>query len=79
MRDGRSAVGFAEKAVAKTERKNWSFVDTLAAAYAEAGQFAKAVRIAKEALALPNVERAEPGLTARLKLYESDSPYREAH
>src|SRR5207248_2864569 len=36
LRDGTNAVVFGEKAVAATNRKNVSYLDTLAAAYAEA-------------------------------------------
>jgi tetratricopeptide (TPR) repeat protein len=78
FRNGTNAVVYAEKAVAATNRKNFSCLDTLAAAYAETGQFAKAIRIAKEALALPHHDADESAVTSRLKLYESNSPYREA-
>ena len=40
LRDGRDAVLFAEKAARATDRKNAEYLDTLAAAYAEAGRFA---------------------------------------
>lgn len=77
LRDGASAVRFAEKAVAKTERKDWMLIDTLAAAYAEAGEFAKAVSAQHEAIGLCQDEKIKQDLTARLKLYESTTPYRE--
>jgi tetratricopeptide (TPR) repeat protein len=77
MRDGRSAVGFAEKAVAKTAQKNWSYMDTLAAAYAEAGEFAKAANVQREAISLSQDEKVKNDLTARLKLYESNTPFRD--
>jgi serine/threonine protein kinase/Flp pilus assembly protein TadD len=77
MRDGASAVRFAEQAVAKTERKDWSLVDTLAAAYAEAGEFAKAAGVQREAISLCRDEQIKSDLAARLKLYESNTPFRE--
>jgi Flp pilus assembly protein TadD len=77
LRDGRSAVRFAEKAVAKVGRKNWSLLDTLAAAYAEAGEFAKAANTQREAIDLSPDQKTKDDLTARLKLYESDTPFRE--
>ena len=77
IRDGRSAVGFAERAVAKEERKKWSSLDTLAAAYAEAGEFAKAANVQREAISLSQDEKVKNDLTARLKLYESNTPFRE--
>jgi hypothetical protein len=77
LRDGRRAVGFAEQAVAKTERKDWSFLDTLAAAYAEAGDFAKAINAQNEAIALVGDGKIRNDLEARLRLYQSNSPFRE--
>jgi Flp pilus assembly protein TadD len=73
-------VALAEKACALTDRKDPSFLDTLAAAYAEAGSFPEAVATAKEATALAK-QNALPELAAaideRLKLYESRKPYHE--
>jgi eukaryotic-like serine/threonine-protein kinase len=73
VRDGPAAVSFAEKAVAATNRKRPGILDTLAAAYAEAHQFANAVRAQKEAIAL------QDGIDFRLRLslYEDDTPYRD--
>jgi tetratricopeptide (TPR) repeat protein len=76
-RDGAAAVGFAEQAVAATNRKNASYLDTLAAAYAETGQFAKAVSAVKEATALLPDGKLKEDCEYRLKLYEANSPYRE--
>ena len=42
VRDGKKAVENAIKAYQLTEGKNWACLDTLAAAYAESGDFAKA-------------------------------------
>jgi tetratricopeptide (TPR) repeat protein len=77
IRDGRGAVTYAEKAVAATSRANASYLDTLAAAHAEAGDFVKAVAVQKEAMALMRTEAEKQGYTSRLKLYESGLPYRE--
>jgi serine/threonine protein kinase/tetratricopeptide (TPR) repeat protein len=77
VRDGRNAIQFGEKAVAATNRKKHGALDTLAAAYAEAGDFAKAVSIQREAIALvPDGKRKEE-CKSRLKLYESGTPYHE--
>ena len=76
IRDGNSAVTFAEKAVAATNRKDPMFLDTLAAAYAEAGEFSKAVGVQNEAIGLLQNETLKKELATRLKLYESNSPYR---
>jgi tetratricopeptide (TPR) repeat protein len=77
IRDGRTAVVFAERAVAKTGRKDPGMLDTLAAAYAEAGDFAKAVDAQQEAIALCQDERRKTDFTTRLKLYASKTPCRE--
>ena len=77
VRDGRSAVAWAERAVAATNRKDPGKLDTLAAAYAEVRDFAKAVAVQTEAMALLHTEQEKQDYASRLKLYESGSPYRE--
>jgi hypothetical protein len=76
IRDGASAVNFAEKAVS-TNPKRTDLLDTLAAAYAEAGDFAKAVKVQNEAIALLHDEESKKDFVGRLRLYESNMPYRE--
>jgi tetratricopeptide (TPR) repeat protein len=49
-RDGTEAVRLAERACALTERRIPALLDTLAAAYAEAGDFPRAISVAEEAL-----------------------------
>lgn len=49
-RDGTEAVRLAEHACELTERKIPALLDTLAAAYAEAGNFPKAINVGEEAL-----------------------------
>jgi tetratricopeptide (TPR) repeat protein len=77
LRDGTNAIVFAEKAVAATSRTNASYLDTLAAAYAEVGQFTNAVRVQQEGIALLQNETAKTDYASRLKLYENNSPYRD--
>jgi serine/threonine protein kinase len=77
VRDGRTAVAFAEKAVAKTARKDPGTLDTLAAAYAEAGDFAKAEETQLETIRLSHDESKKSAFTTRLKLYQSKTPCRE--
>ncbi|MGB7157644.1 MAG: tetratricopeptide repeat protein [Tepidisphaeraceae bacterium] len=77
-RNGGEAVLLAEALRSGETRPDT--LDTLAAAYAEAGRFDDAVRTAREALAL--AEKAGQGelatqLRGRLALYESGKPYRE--
>lgn len=79
LRDGPAAINLAQKAVAATGRVNASFVDTLAAAYAETGDFEKAVSTEKESIALFTDKKAIDDFTTRLKLYETNTPYREGN
>jgi TPR repeat protein len=77
LRNGRIAVEQAQKAVAATNRKDPNVLDTLAAAYAENGQFDQAVRTQKEAMVLITSETALKDYRSRLDLYEANEPYRE--
>jgi tetratricopeptide (TPR) repeat protein len=79
-RDGNEAVRLAERACALTERRIPALLDTLAAAYAEAGDFPHAIGVAEEAL---NRARSS-GDTDAVKLSESilgslreNLPYRQ--
>ncbi len=80
IRDGTNAVIFAEKADSLTGSTNSEIVDTLAAAYAEVGEFEKAVRAEKKAIALTKGQDTVPrgGFSDRLKLYVESKPYHEA-
>jgi TPR repeat protein len=78
LRNGLLAVTFAEKAVTATRRSDDNFLDTLAAAYAEAGDFEKAVAIQNEAITLLKDAASKQDYTSRLRLYEAKTPYREA-
>ena len=78
VRNGRKAVTHAEKAVELTERTSGVYLDTLAAAYAEARRFDDAVRVQQEALrdrefALGSGNPANE----RLELYRQRKAYRE--
>jgi hypothetical protein len=55
LRDGQEAVRLATKAVELTGSRKPIMIGTLAAAYAEAGQFTNAVKMAKNAVALAAV------------------------
>jgi protein O-mannosyl-transferase len=66
MRDGARAVTLAVKAVQASEGKDPNFVRTLAAARAEAGQFAEAVATAEAAKALASTQ-SKPELASRLE------------
>ena len=77
IRNGRRSVELAQKAVEITKRKNPQCLDTLAAAYAETGQFDMAVKAQQQAISLlTDPEEIEIHLT-RLRLYVDHKPYRE--
>ena len=75
LRDGAAAISYAEKAIAMAGRKRPHMLDTLAAAYAEAGKFTEAVSVQKEAMALLKDPVSIKGYSLRLKLYEAHTPY----
>jgi HEAT repeat protein len=76
IRDGKEAIKYATDAC--TLQRDPLYVDTLAAAHAEVGNFEEAARFQKQALKRPEVFGL--GLDAaqtRLGLYESRKPYRD--
>ena len=78
FRDGKRAVEFATRACELTKWKNPSFLDTLAAAHAEAGDFDAAVTWQTRAIELLTDERQKDDYRSRLVLYQAKKPYREA-
>ena len=79
LRDGEEAVRLAEAASRTTGGADPSVWSTLSTAYAEVGQFEKALAAARQALALARRSgQTELGekIERRLKLFESQQPYR---
>jgi TPR repeat protein len=82
VRDGVRAVALMTAKLRDSNASNSAYLDTLAAAYAEAGDFTRAV--ATQELAIDAL-KAEPGRVARLseqfkerrELYKNGKPYRE--
>ncbi len=75
FRDSKKAIESAQKACELAQWKAAHYIGTLAAAYAEAGDFDAAVRWQTQANALEsNPERKADG-EARLKLYREKKPY----
>jgi len=78
VRDAARAVELGERAVRLTSRQDPESLDTLAAAYAEAGRFEAAAATAREALDLTASRgTADRALAGRLSLYESRLRFRE--
>ena len=80
VQDPAEAIRLAEHAASLTARRHVLVLDTLAAAYAAAGQYARAVTTAQAALALiPDGQAAElaAAVDERLRLYTRRQPYRQ--
>ena len=69
FRDAPQAVSLATKACELTNYQNANLLDTLAAAYAEAGNFKKAIAYQSSALDVSK-EEEKPALLKRLELYK---------
>jgi tetratricopeptide (TPR) repeat protein len=75
-RDGQQAVELATKACELARWKNGEWLSTLAAAYAELGDFEKAVAWQAGAIELARADEVE-ALRSQLKLYQEHRPYRQ--
>jgi tetratricopeptide (TPR) repeat protein len=80
VRNAGQAVQLAERLCVGAGQQQADALEVLAAAYAEAGRFSEAIRVAQKALELASVN-GPPGLAVRiseqLKLYEEGRPYHE--
>ncbi len=79
-RNGNEAVKLAERAAGLTQQKDAAALDTLAAAYAEAGRFADAERTARQAEGIAadaGQKELAAQIGARLKSYQAGQPWRE--
>ena len=80
LRRGRMAVRLAQQTVTATGSNKPEYLDTLAAAYAETGEFDKALTAAEKALNTANVmglRELTIQITGRIDLYKASLPYRE--
>lgn len=76
FRDGQQAIEYATKACELTAWKIWNNVGTLAAAYAESGDFPNAIKWADKSLELAP-ENEKQAANQRLDLYRSNQPIRD--
>jgi tetratricopeptide (TPR) repeat protein len=77
-RNGEQAVEYATKACELAGWKNGEWLSTLAAAYAELGDFKKAVVWQTKALEVASPDEAD-ALKGQLMLYQGRRPYRQAN
>lgn len=77
FRDGKRALATARSAAELSDFRDPAILDTLAAAYAEAGDYASAIQWQETAMRLNGDPRLGPEFRKRLALYESSRPYRE--
>ncbi len=80
LRNGAEAVRLAEKTCGAAGHGSPQLLDTLSAAYAEAGRFDDAVRTVRQAIEQAEAAGQRPladQLRERLKLYEERRPFRE--
>jgi tetratricopeptide (TPR) repeat protein len=81
IRNGGEALAFAVRAIELSGGGDARMLDTLAAAYAEKGQFANALLTARRALARAEQENQTVlagEVRNRIALYEADQPFRES-
>lgn len=83
-RDGKAAVEYAKKACELTDYRNARYLDTLAAAYAENGDFEEAVKWQEKAIAIAldfppeDIDKElKQTLEGHLKLYREKKPCRD--
>jgi tetratricopeptide (TPR) repeat protein len=78
VRNGKEAVSAATHACELTQWKNSTFIDTLAAACAEAGDFKRAVEFQEQALRTGHPTDSEKkAMRERAALYQRAEPFRE--
>jgi protein O-mannosyl-transferase len=80
IRSGAKAIELAEQAERLSGGRNPSVLETLAAAYAEAGRFPAAVTTAQRALELATSQTNQAqmeSLQAQIELYRSGAPFRD--
>jgi serine/threonine protein kinase/tetratricopeptide (TPR) repeat protein len=77
IRDGKKALEHARRACELTSWKEAEYLDTLAACYAESGDFAEAIRWSEKAIELAADAEAAEYYQNALKLYLENKPYRD--
>ncbi len=76
-RDGKQALANATTACELSAWKEGGYIDTLATAYAESGDFPNAIKWEEKAIELTSGEKVKAELGTRLVLFKEGKPYRE--
>src|SRR5690606_19068411 len=74
LRDGQEALFYARAACVQTDWEEANFLDTLAAAHAEVGNFAEAIRLVQQAMECADEDSAP--LLEHLRAFEQNQPLR---
>jgi tetratricopeptide (TPR) repeat protein len=77
IRNGKEAVELALRACELSEWKDWGIIDTLAAAYAEQGDFDRAIKYQKQVLQIGKFASDYDKMKQHLALYEQHTPCRD--
>jgi len=77
LRDGKAAVALATRACEATGFKDQKYLETLAASYAESGDFAQAIKWQQQAIAVASDQTVAKFLRWQLGNYQKGIPYRE--
>ena len=77
VRDGKRAVELATKACEVTEFKEAHILSTLAAGYAESGDFENALKFIKQGLEISKRDEQKESMTKEMGFYEKKKPFRE--
>ncbi|MGB9005423.1 MAG: tetratricopeptide repeat protein [Candidatus Aminicenantales bacterium] len=80
VRNGLQAIDYARKALDLAGDNNYFYMDTLAAAYAEAGRFEEAIALQEQAVSLLPADvsvQDRADFKKRLDLYKRHTPFRE--
>ena len=77
LRNGRDALQKSRKLCELTNWKNHAYIETLAAACAEVGNFDRAVQYQGQAIAMHHDAHGKRGMQKRLAVYRDRKPYRD--
>jgi hypothetical protein len=77
LRDGRKAVAFGEQSLALCGGRNAGVMSILAAAYAQAGDFPRAISLQQRAMALMPTVELKTEFAPELRSYETHQPWRD--